>query len=70
VQAVFHVLTLAVRLQGISPISAENRLLFSRLKSLALPIIRSHSDILMGKHDVNSAISYKAIHDASTTGAE
>jgi hypothetical protein len=61
--------TLSGGVQGISLISAENRLLFLRLKNLALPIIRSHSDILMGKHDVNTAIGNKAIHDASTTGA-
>jgi hypothetical protein len=61
--------TLSARLQGISPISAENRLLFPRLKTGALPIIRSHSEILMGKH-VNAAIGNKAIHDAGTTGAE
>jgi hypothetical protein len=37
---------------------------------MAVPIIRSHKAYLMGKHDVNTAIRHKAIHDAGTRGAE
>jgi len=40
------------------------------LKTVALPIIRSHSDILMGSHGMNTAIENKAHHDARTIGAE
>jgi hypothetical protein len=69
-QAVFHVPTLSARSQTISSISAENRLLFPRLKTLAVPIIRSHRAYLMGKHDVKTANGNKAIHDAGTKGTE
>jgi hypothetical protein len=64
------VATLTARLQAISPINAENPLLFPRLKTVVLPIIRSHSEILMGKHDVKTVFGNRAIHDASIRGAE
>jgi len=34
------------------------------LKIIALPIIRSYRDILMGQHDMNTTIENRAPHDA------